>query len=246
MSIFDIFRSAPTQQQQAPNQQQQQQTQVQNNQHVNNNPTIPNDNNQQQRIDPNTKKVEESPMDKFKDAFKIDPNQAGKDEPLFNLDPAKFQENVSKLDFTKSLKPEDLQAISKGGDEAVQAFARVLNKVGQESFAAAAQFSAKLTESGVHHSRESLMKDLPSHIRRQSAANELFQNNPALRNPAAQPLIEAMQANFEKKFPNASTSEINQMVGEYFSGLSGLFTKPDDPNAKKEPEETDFGKWVGM
>lgn len=265
MSIFDIFRNSPTaqtapQQNPAPAHNQQQVQPGQNpggpethnlagtNQHQQGNPTIPNNSNSptrnpQPNDDPNNT---QSPLENFKDIFKIDPNATTQEaQSPFHLDQEKFGQTLAKTSFTQGISQEDLAKISAGGDEAVKALVNVINKVGQNSFGAAVKFASNVGDTAVSHARTSLTNDMPGLIRKHSASDSLFQAHPALRDPAAQPLVEAMQSQFTRQFPNATGPEINDMVVKYFETVPQLFTKPQSQQTKPQgSEQANFGSFL--
>lgn len=209
------------------------------------NPTVPNNSNTPERkTQPGENPNEQSPMEKYKNLFQNPSNPTEQADP-FDLDPQKFQETAAKMDFTKSISKEDLAKIAAGGEDAVAALASVINKVGQQSFLAAGTFAAKAVQSGMQHTRSSLAQELPDQFRRQTAKEDLFANNPSLRDPAAEPLIVGMQQQFAKQFPNASAKEINDMVTDYLGNqLPNLFKPKQSQDTRKQSDSHDFSSFL--
>lgn len=251
MGILDLFSRAPQPQTQAPvnpnNQpfnpngapvpQAQTVQTVQlagtSNQHVANNPLVPNENNTQQQLDPNTGKplAIDPPMSKFADFFKVTPSNDANKPPSFELNPETFNAQLAQMDFaSEAFTPELSAEILKGGPEAIKAMTTVMNQVGRNSFAKAAQFTSKATEFGYTQSKKSIATDLPSQLRKQATVSSLYDVHPNLRNPAVQPLVEMTTANLVEKYPNATPGEIQNLLVEYFDGVGGLFSRPEDPN----------------
>lgn len=170
-------------------------------------------------------------------------------QPLFNLDPAKMQESVSKMDFTKAINKDQLAAITAGGEGAVAALAQVINAVGQESFSQAAKFSAALVQSGHDKTKTSLLSELPGHIKQHAISNSMREANPLLNNPAVAPLVSALESQFSKQYPGASVKEINEHVTSYITGLNQVFNPVATPagpgTTTNKAGETDWGKFLG-
>lgn len=252
MSIFDTLFGQRTQQPQQPQQPQQQQAPNVNGnaplpqqQHVQNNPQVPNENN----VPPQN--GNETPVDKFKDLFTIDPNQSQPEAPLFNLDPEKFKNVVNSQNFANSVKQEDVAALKEalgGNDAATSAVMRMMNTMVQNGFGQSVQASAKLTESGVQHTRESLTRDLPNHFKRQAAQDEIFTTYPSLQDEAIRPLVGTIQQLVQSKNPNATATDVNQMVYQYFTeklpGAFGVQTQKIPQKEAPTPATGDFSSWL--
>lgn len=217
---------------------------------ANANPLIPNDNNSIVPMDPATGKplAADPPMSKFKDFFTVTPSNDKTQQPSFNLDPEKFSATVAQMDFASDAFTPELSAqILKGGEEAIQAMALVMNKVGRNAFAKAAEFTTKATEFGYTQSKKSISADLPSQLRKQATVSSLYDAHPNLRNPAVQPLVESATANLVEKYPNATPDEIQGLLVEYFDGVGSLFTRPDTPQTvqqRNKAASTDFSNFL--
>lgn len=241
--LANLFGGANKNQQQQQTQQQQQPQ----NPHVAGNPTVPSG--QEPGANPNPKtEATVSPTDKFKDLWQTDPNaQSNNNQPNFKLNPEQLQNVTGKMDFTKSLKQEDMAAIAQGGEGAVAALGNILNSFGRELFGANAQFASHLTETGYNSASKIIDQGLPGVVRSQMTAQQLYASNPKLKDPALQPLVGALQGQFSAKHPNASPQEINDMVSEYFTTVvGGAFAKPEDTSAKdKYNQAADFSSFLG-
>lgn len=235
MSVFDIFRPAKPQGQAQPQQ-------PVGNTHVENNPTVPTANN----TPPAPQPPEQSPTENFKDLWTMPSNQTGNKTPNFQLNPEQLQSTASKIDFTRSIKQEDLQAIANGGEGAVTALMNVLNNFGQQVFSTNAQFSSHLTEAGYRAASDSINTGLPSLVKKQFSQAELFNTNPKLRTPELQPLVLAIQSQITERHPNASTQEVNAMVDKYFTEVIGkAFTKEDSQQSQPAGADTfDFSSFL--
>lgn len=238
MAIFDIFKSKQ------PEQQAQQQPAG--NSHIQNNPMIPDNTNtpqQQQSADnPNP----ESPLDKFNDLWRMEPTQ-GNQAPNFRIDPQQLGKVTSQMDFSRSVSQEDLAQIVNGGEEAVGALMNVLNGVGRQIFSMNAQFTSHMTEQGYSTAQQAIDAGLPNLVKKQFSQNELFQSNPKLKEPALQPLVMAIQSQVAQKYPNATPSEVNAMVDQYFTEVVGKSFSKEDPKAQSQAASNanfDFSSFI--
>jgi hypothetical protein len=141
-------------------------------------------------------------------------------------------EAAGKIDFAKVVTPEQLQAISTGGEGAVQAFAAALNSVAQTTYAQSAFAATKIVEQAVSRSKDSFLAELPQHIKKQTVSENLRADNPVYSNPAVQPIISALEAQLTVKYPQASAGEITTMAKQYVDALGTSFApKPAAPAA---------------
>lgn len=193
-----------------------------------------------------------TPLDQFNDLWNtapVDPN-AHKPAGVFgNIDPKKFMEAAGKIDFTKVVTPEQLQAISTGGENAVQAFAAALNAVSQSVYAQSAYASTKIVEQALARSKDNFIAELPQHIKQQTVKENLRADNPIFANPAVQPIISALESQLTVKFPNATAGEITQMAKNYVEALGTSFApkpqNPSGPNGKPgAKEDTDWSSFL--
>jgi hypothetical protein len=255
MGIMDFFTGGGNNQNQNQPQQNQPQQNQQNQQQTpgnipQNSPTnSPADGNTAANglVPPNTDKSSESPLDQYADLWKNDPSSGDATPPgvFGNVDPQKFMEAAARVDFSKSIPQEQLQAIAAGGEGAMQAFASALNTVSQNVYAQSAFASTKIVEQAMARAKESFMSELPQHIKKQSVSDSLRAENPIFLNPAVQPIISALEAQLTVKFPNASASELQTMAKQYVEALGTSFA----PKPKENPQtsgraETDWNSFL--
>ena len=192
-----------------------------------------------------------TPLDQFNDLWKTPDTQTEqKPAGVFgDVDPKKFMEAAGRIDFTKVIQPEQLSAISAGGEDAVKAFASALNTVAQTTYAQAAFASTKIAEQAMARAKESLLSELPQHIKRQTVSDNLRADNPVFQNPAVQPIISALEAQLTVKYPQASAGEITTMAKNYVEALGSSFapkTQAADTKTKDGfREDTDWDKFLG-
>lgn len=189
---------------------------------------------------PNGNEIKDpTPFADFKDLWKtdpVDPNAPNPNASVFGaIDPKKFMEAAGKIDFSKAISPEQLQAIQTGGEPAMAAFAAAMNKVAQGVYAQSAFATTKIVEQAVAKSKESFLAELPQHIKKQTVTDSLRAENPIFSNPAVQPVIAALEAQMTVKYPNATAPEITAMAKQYVEALGTSFSPKAkvDPNAPK-------------
>ena len=193
--------------------------------------------------DPGTSNA--SPLAPFSDVWKTDPNAANPAPGMFaNLDPAKVMESAKKVNFSGSITPEALQAIQAGGEGAITAFRDSLNAVAQNVYAQSAIATTKIVEQALGKAKESQAAELPSMIRKLSINDSIASSNPALSNPAIQPLVGALTTVLTQKNPNASATEIQKQVVDYFNAIGNTFApaipEPKNSAARKEDDWSAF------
>lgn len=242
-NIAELFSSNPPQQQQQhqgqPVQAQQQgQTQTGVTDDKNGSPAP---NQPQNNVDPM-----KSSLDDFKDVFKLAQDNASKaanplEQPLFELDPAKFKERVGQMDFAAGLAPEMVQK-AMGGD--AQAFMEVLNAVGRKSYAEAVQIGTRLTEAGVNQRVQQLQSVLPTTLRSEQVRSHLAgsEQSAALLHPSVAPVLQQVQQQFESAYPQASAADISKMVVNYFGTMAKQVAGGNAPVSTPEQQRTSAGQ----
>jgi len=225
MSILDIFRTQPAQattQQGADNNQAPQGAQ----QHTDNQPAGTS----------NTPAPVEAPLDEFKTLWDTTPTD-GQQTPagvFGEVDPKKIFEAAKGANFAAAIPQETLQAIAAGGDGAVKAMQDALNSTTQAVFAQSTLATAKLVEQAIAKTQAAMEAQLPALVAKHSASDSLRSKNPALSNPAAQPIIAAVQAQLAVKHPNATASQLTEMAEKYLTNFAEVVapkkTTPTDTN----------------
>ena len=247
MSIMDFFRTA--QQPAAPAPQQQQQPQ-------NGQPQQPANPSLQQQVqaDPNASQVVVDPMDAFKELWTAPTKVEGQEEDfnpsaIFNIDPASMQEAIGKINFAEGVvTQQDLEAITAGGPEAMQAFMKALNGTGAKAMQLATTASAKMVEQAMTRASGAMDKKIASGVKHNQVSSAMQELNPALSHPAAAPMVNALRQQFVDKNPTATPTEITTMISTYLDNFAGIAAgKKEDPTAAaaaaKAAEGTDWTKY---
>ena len=245
MSILDMFRGtpAPAQQQQVQEVKQQQQ-QLESQQQTNGQPVIP--------PNPAAKEQEVSGLDRFKDLWQTPAKQEGEEEVfdpsnMFDLDPKKLQEGLKGFDSTKGISPEDLTAITAGGEGAVAALARVLNASNQATLQAAITAAGGMTQSAFGRAIPSLDGKIRGTVRETAIGTQLRTSSPLMKNEAAKPMLAALATQFATKHPEASPEEVVAMVDDYMVTFGESMGLQKPTAASKQQSQAsqvkDWGEW---
>lgn len=180
--------------------------------------------------------------------------QTGPKSYLPKFDPKVFGDMVGKMDFTKDFTSEELQAVAKGGEEALAAHASMMNKVGRRSFMTAFAGTQKMMEAGLQNAKTDMESGIPEYVRGQLIDSEIESSNPLVKDQAFAPMVKSVKEQFREKFPKASPADINRGVNAYFDKvyerLSGVKNKQEpienkdlvkagDPNA-------DWQEWFDL
>jgi len=201
---------------------------------------------------PGTPTEPATPLEEFKDLWQpvvVDPNAPAKPDGSFGeVDPKKLMEAASKIDFTKIATPEMMTAISAGGEAATQAMLQLVNKVAQQGYAQSSYAATKIAELASKRTREAILAELPAHITKNSVNSDLLQENPIFTNPAVQPLLTAVQAQMQVKYPTATPAELKAQTKRYIESLGlSIAPKPAATAAQKaSAAETDWSKEFGL
>lgn len=185
----------------------------------------------------------ESPLDKFNDIWETDATKTS-EQPMFAADPEKIMAAARQQDFSKLIKPEQLQAITQGGEGATKAFVEAMNSVAQATYAQSAMATTKLIEAALSKQESKINSSLPDMIKRHRVGESLIDENPALKHAAAQPIISALQQQLVQKYPNATSTEIQSLVNEYMINLSKAFIPEKKESSESKSNDVDWGTFL--
>jgi len=198
--------------------------------------------------DPNKKPEGDGSLGDFGklwDTDPVDPNKPPQDKvtgftPQF--DQAKLAEQISKIDFTKSVTPEQKAAIIAGGEGATQALMDVLNTTNRQTFASMFAASQRMVESALEKAQKQFLDAVPGHVKDMMVSNALTSSNPIVKNPAYAPMVETVRRKMQEKYPKASATEIETGVNSYFDQMVADMTKKgQDPNAPDNKSQIKSG-----
>lgn len=198
-----------------------------------------------------------SPLDKFSSLWKnsnvdekgqpiqsVDPFS----QPLLNADPTKIAEAASSHDFTRSIPPELMQKAMSGD---AGSMVQIINHVGQQSLAVAAQLSTATAEYAGKGVQSRFDQAFESRYRKQQLQQQKS-TNPVLNHPNAAPLLQMLRNQAASNNPGWSPEECSQWAESYIMDMSGEL-RPGGGQGGNEGEPTkrpgqvdDWDDWAGL
>lgn len=199
------------------------------------------------KVDSTTPVIPATPLDQFKGLWETDPTDKAVDTSLFGVvDPKKIFDAAKSANFAGAIPQETLDAIQAGGDGATKALQDALNYTTQAVFAQNTLATTKLIEQAVTKALAQQLDQLPSIIKRHTAADVMQTKNPALSDPAAAPIIAAVQAQLAVKHPNATATQLTELAESYLINFAEV-VKPTKLVVEAKGTETgmDWSKFLG-
>ena len=188
-----------------------------------------------------------TPFDGFDKLWETDPNASNAaDQSVFGtIDPQKVFEAARGANFSSAITPEMLAAVTAGGEGASVALQQAINAATQAAFAQSTLATTKLIEQAITKTNAKNLADLPGLVKRHTAADSLQGENPALSNPAAAPIIAAIQSQMALKHPNATASELKALATKYLANFAEVVKPTKAPEAPKPAEgEVDWSSFL--
>jgi len=173
-----------------------------------------------------------SPLAAFKDLWEdvpTDPNAPPSDTGPVPLKQEDVAAAVNKIDFSKSITPEIMTAITEGGEGAMAALVGVINSVGRDSLTQATLVSNQLAQKAIDRALEQQSAQLPNLVRDATVSAHLKDTNPIFDNPAIKPVIEATRQQLLLKNPTATPAEITKMTNSYILAMGDAFAPKIEP-----------------
>ncbi len=184
-----------------------------------------------------------NPLDEFKDLWKPAENAKPANTGDFDIDPDKFMEVANKMDFSQAVTPELMSKINAGGEDATKAFVEAMNNVAKATYGQNAIASAHLVQAAYKRAQADLSSQIESKMKSMGVSEVLTRDNPLYKHEAVAPVIEAVKAQLQTKYPQASNEELATMAKNYFQSAMGVVA----PATKQEPVSTepDWAKLLG-
>ncbi len=178
-------------------------------------------------------------LDKFTDMWQVKPEDMPKppESAFAGVTPEAIKGVASKTDFSKVVTPEMMQAISAGGEGAVAATLQAMNAMAQDTYAQSAQASIKLIETALTKQREEFQASLPNMIKQQNVANNLRSSNPIFNHPAAAPMLDTLQKQFQLKNPTADAATIEAQAKDFLLSFATAANPPKQEQQKVNVSE---------
>jgi hypothetical protein len=205
-----------------------------------------------QQPNPNSGTPNEPPPDplaQYKDLWKTSDTQGQQpadpfSAPLFNTDPNKLREAVSKTDFTAGIPQEVMQKVMQGGDP--QALMQVINHVAQQGLQMSLQLNTTLQEQAGQTLGKRFSEAIPKHVSDYQLRTQT-PTNPILSNPAAEPMLQMARNQFRSQHPDKSPTEINAMAEKYLTDFATSLAPGKGAASGESGEQKqgqDWDSWV--
>lgn len=178
------------------------------------------------------------PADTDYKAPDFDPSQ------LFKVDPAEMQAALGKLNFMDGITNEQLQTIQAGGDGATQALLAIVNQTGQKALGMSMQTTQKMIESALAKSVSSVDQRFEHLNKTERFTAAIKEANPALASQGAAFMVESLRDAMMKKFPNATTAEIKDKVGEFMTQFTKTAAPVQQTTKNGRQDDTDWGSFL--
>lgn len=192
---------------------------------------------------PASESTSKSPLDQYTDLWKTDANQTTTPAPLFNVDQNKLLEAASKNDFSKVLSPELVQKIQSGGADAMQAMLQAMNQMSQNVYAQNAFATTKILEQALEKQAKAFEEKLPSIIKSQNVSDNLRNENPIFKHPAAATMLDSLKAQVAIKYPDATAQEQMKMAQDYLISFAQVASPAAATKSESKSGEVDWSRF---
>lgn len=180
-------------------------------------------------------------LDKFKDLYTIEEGEQENQQQAspWDINPEILDKGVQNLDFTSGL---DIQNIQKAFQEQdPSAFVSELNKLSQQLYKANIMASMAAVKNGLPQELNRVKTEIPDVIKQQMLKEQVRDTNPAFTHEAAAPVLEGIQTQLQKKYPNASAKELAQMAKEYLQSFAAELQPKQEES--KTPAQQEADSW---
>jgi hypothetical protein len=146
---------------------------------------------------------------------------------------------MAKANFSNTVSPEHLAAISQGGEGAQVAFTEAMNAVARQVMTHSTMASNKMLEQAVEKLQAAQAASLPELMRKHTTTNTLTAANPLYSNAAIRPVLEAVQSQLAVKNPTASAAELATMAQNFVKVMSESL----NPTVVSTPNSLEAQDW---
>lgn len=188
----------------------------------------------------------EPTLDMFKDLWQApaDDKLPQKFDPanIFTIDHENVNKQVQAMNFTTGITQAQIDRVSAGGEDAIKATLEMINLASQNAFRNSVLAAAELTKGALVTADKLLDTRIQNQAKQYQASSALREANPVLSHPAAEPMIKALEAQLNLKFPNATPAEITKLAQDYLTSFAGeIKGKPASPVEEGEVDWSKFG-----
>jgi hypothetical protein len=182
-----------------------------------------------------------APLDQFKDIWNA-PAPTPAVASALDLDVQKVAASAGNLDFTKVIPADTAARIAQGGQGAAEAFMKAMAQVAQGVTAHSQLQTAELVKTALAEQQQTLMSMMKSQMTQTAVADGMRAENPLMSHTAVQPIVYAVQAQLQKQYPGASTSELRSMTQDYIKQFATAVNPAPAP--KSATKQMDWSAWM--
>jgi hypothetical protein len=182
---------------------------------------------------------DQSPLANYADLWaKPDPSKPAPTAPTLvpnmQVDASKIMEAARGMNFSQGLDPALLARLEKGNDpEAVQL---MVNAVAQNAYAQSAMATTRIVQSAMQLQEKNFNETVMPSVLRKFAVSSAVAENPISNDPAAAPLLQALESQLSQRYKEATPAEIKKHASDYLTGFAqavvrangGIITNPAD------------------
>lgn len=155
--------------------------------------------------------------------------------PQMTADPAKLLEAAKGVDFTKAMRPEVLEAASKGDSAAL---GTLINEAAQAGYAQSAMATTKIVEAALTKQAKTFQETvMPEILRRHSISQTNRADNPIFDNPAVKPMLEGLENQLAIKNPTATAADISAHAKIILTGMAEDIVKQSGRTIAETPSQ---------
>ena len=195
-----------------------------------------------------------SPLADFESLFTIDkpkegdaPAPEGLDDPLINIDAEALGKVVAQQKFVTDGMRESMAKALQGDEGAMM---DLLNAFGRQIFSKAATLNTTVANQSGRELATRLERHLPAKFRELGAKDQVVSKNQLFSDPALAPVVQSIQSQVLRKYPDATPAQVADMVSNYLTTVSKtLAGNSDDPTDRRKPgtqETQDFAAFFGF
>lgn len=160
------------------------------------------------------------------------------------LDSAKVQEGISKMNFADGvLTPELSEAIIGGGQEGLAAMIQIMNAIAQKAVHTNFTVGTGLIQHGFSKAQPSWQQTTSTSLRDNNITDTIKAASPIFSSTIGAPLVEKLHKAIVAKQPNASKEEVTRIASIAVKSLLGdsyQEVKKDETKPKEAPQTEEF------
>lgn len=179
-------------------------------------------------------------------SIEVKPEEQFDPSKLFNVDPAKMQEEVARMNFLEgAITKEQLAKIQEGGDGAQVVMLEVMNNMARQLFAKSAQLSTAVTTNALSNSLPHVQQMMGKSLNEAKLHEAIEAVNPALASPMGKLFLKDIMPRLQVQHPKATNKELAEFANQKFIQFATQ-VNPQAPSQEetRKAQETDWNAWL--